>query len=544
MNLWIVIGALLAPQFAAGEAGLMPDDGRAEAYARFALDHRGDAVRGRKIFADANRAACSRCHRVRGEGGQIGPDLSDIAGKFDRPLLIESVLYPSRQIVEGYRTTLVATTDGRVVSGIAKEETDGSLTLVDAEGKKQVLHRTEIDTRKTSETSLMPENIASMLAREEFADLIGYLETLRPAGQGTPGSGLAGPVGLPPGFHSTRVAESLTAATAMEVAPDGRVFVCEQAGTLRVVKADRLLDQPFVKFAVDTSWERGLIGVAFDPGFVKNRYLYVNYVAAHPYPHHRISRLTASGDVAEAGSETILFEGDNQLKLGGNKPDGHQGGALHFGLDGKLYIAIGDQTAGAPAQRLDTLQGKLLRLNPDGSIPEDNPFQETARGKYRAIWALGLRNPFTFAVQPKTGRIFLNDVGETRWEEIDEGFAGANYGWPASEGPTTDSRFRGPIHHYPVASIAGGAFCPADTERGFPAEYRGKYFFADFVKGWIKVLDPDHPEQVMTFATGLARPVDLKFGPDGSLYVLLRNAWVVDQNFRPRTGSLIRIRYE
>ncbi len=190
---------------------------------------------------------------------------------------------------------------------------------------------------------------------------------------------------------------------------------------------------------------------------------------------------------------------------------------------------------------MTTFQGKLLRLNPDGSIPADNPFCRTARGKYRAIWAMGLRNPFRFAVQPGTGRIFINDVGQDRWEEIDEGVPGGNYGWPASEGPTADTRFRGPIHHYPVASITGGAFCPSGPETQFPPRYRGRYFFMDFVKGWIKVLDPDHPKEVETFAEGLMRPVDMAFGPDGSLYVLLRDAWVVDGNFRPGTGSLLRI---
>ena len=109
---------------------------------------------------------------------------------------------------------------------------------------------------------------------------------------------------------------------------------------------------------------------------------------------------------------------------------------------------LGEQTAGMPAQAMTTLQGKLLRLNPDGSIPDDNPFYHTARGKYRAIWALGLRNPFTFAVQPGTGRILINDVGQGTWEEVNEGVAGANYGWPMTEGPTSDPRFRGPIHHY------------------------------------------------------------------------------------------------
>ena len=157
-------------------------------------------------------------------------------------------------------------------------------------------------------------------------------------------------------------------------------------------------------------------------------------------------------------------------------------------------MALGDQTAGMPAQEMTTLQGKLLRLNPDGSIPEDNPFYRTAHGKYRAIWALGLRNPFTFAVQPETGRIMINDVGQGTWEEVNEGIAGANYGWPKTEGPTADRRFRSPIHHYSVASIAGGAFCPSKISAGFPPQYQGKYFFMDFVRGWINVLDPDHPD--------------------------------------------------
>src|SRR5262249_41027017 len=158
--------------------------------------------------------------------------------------------------------------------------------------------------------------------------------------------------------------------------------------------------------AVDSEWERGLIGVTLDPDFPRNGFVYVCYVAAEPYPHHRVSRFTARGDFAAPGSERILFEGDDQRKLGGKVPAGHQGGAIHFGADGKLYVAIGDQTAGEPSQRLDTLQGKLLRLNPDGSTPGDNPFVDLARGKYRAVWATGLRNPFTFAVQPETGRIF------------------------------------------------------------------------------------------------------------------------------------------
>jgi uncharacterized repeat protein (TIGR03806 family) len=350
---------------------------------------------------------------------------------------------------------------------------------------------------------------------------------------------------LPPGFAETVVATGLTGATGLAVAPDGRVFVCEQTGALRVVKDDRLLPTPFVTVPVDSFWERGLIGVTLDPDFPKNGLVYVCYVTPHPYPHHRISRFTARGDVAVPGSEVILFEGDDQRKLGGGVPAGHQGGGLHFGKDGKLYVGIGEHTNSPAAQRLDTLQGKLLRLNPDGSIPADNPFYTKARGKYRATWAIGLRNPFAFAVQPGTGRIFINDVGDARWEEINEGVAGANYGWPHSEGPTTDRRFRGPLYAYDHGqgqSITGGTFYNPPI-RQFPAEYLGKYFFADYMANWIRVLDPDDPRAVTTFSTGLAGPVDLQVTPDGSLYCLNRNAWVKDGAFKPHTGSLHRIRY-
>jgi uncharacterized repeat protein (TIGR03806 family) len=350
---------------------------------------------------------------------------------------------------------------------------------------------------------------------------------------------------LPAGFADTVLATGITGATAMEIAPDGRIFVCEQTGALRVVKDDKMLPKPFVTVPVDSYWERGLIGVALDPDFPKNHYLYLCYVTAKPYPHHRVSRFTARGDTAVPGSEVVLLEGDDQRKLGGSQPAGHQGGAIHFGKDGKLYIAIGEQTAGAPAQRMDTFQGKLLRISRDGSIPEDNPFFNTAKGKFRAIWALGLRNPFAFAVQPGTGRIFINDVGDARWEEINEGAAGANYGWPLSEGYTANPKYKNPIHAYDHTvgrSITGGAFYDPPV-RQFPRRYAGKYFFMDYMDNWIRVLDPKDPKSVTLFATGLAAPVDLKVGPDGSLYYLNRNLWVKDDKFKPKTGSLHRVSY-
>jgi glucose/arabinose dehydrogenase len=323
---------------------------------------------------------------------------------------------------------------------------------------------------------------------------------------------------------------------------DGRILICEQTGSLRVLKDGKLLDTPMLTVKVDNNWERGLIGVTVDPQFPKLPYVYVCYVSDEGFPHHRISRFTVDGDVAIEGSEKILLKGDDQTKLGGHVPAGHQGGALHFGNDGKLYIGIGEQTAGLPAQKLDTFQGKILRINSDGAIPEDNPLISETTDKYQAIWAYGCRNPFTFAFQRSSGKLFINDVGG-KYEEINLGVAGANYGWPkVDHGPTDTAGFHGPQHIYPEASISGGDFLESTSaNEKWPSELTGKYFFADFVHGWIKWIDPEEPEQSNEFAFGLRRPVDIRFAADGSLYVLLRNAWVIDGKFEGGTGSLVSI---
>jgi putative heme-binding domain-containing protein len=505
-----------------------------------AMNSGGDPKRGKEVFASP-LTNCATCHKVHGQGGNLGPDLSQVGGKFDRTHLIESILDPSAEITQGYHATIIETKSGRIFTGIVRSESPTAVTLLDAKGTSVTLAPDDIESRVVSPVSLMPEGLADPLTPAEFTHLIAYLETLRTGRAPTPGEGTTRPLTLPPGFRADVVASGLTGATALEAAPDGRIFVCEQTGTLRVVRDGKLLSAPFVTLPVEATWERGLIGVTIDPNFPRTPHVFVCYVAARPYPHHVVSRFTARGDVAEPGNEHVLFEGDDQTKLGGTVPAGHQGGAIHFGKDGKLYIAIGDQTAGKPAQELNSLLGRLLRINPDGSIPEDNPFFARAAGKYRATWALGLRNPFTFAVQPETGRLFINDVGG-RSEEINEGVAGANYGWPTVEhGPTTDPRFRGPIHHYPTACISGGAFAPSKLP--WPKEYAGQYFFGDFNHGWIKTLDPANPAKARTFAVGLRRPVGLRFGGDGGLYVLVRDAWVMDGAFKGGTGHLLRIQY-
>jgi glucose/arabinose dehydrogenase len=350
---------------------------------------------------------------------------------------------------------------------------------------------------------------------------------------------------LPVGFVEARIAEGINAATAMAVASDGRVFVAEQTGKLRLVKDDKLLAEPFLSVSVDSYWERGLIGVTLAPDFPTTPHVFVLYVAARPYPHHRLSRFTAVGDGVMPGSEVVLFEGDDQTKMGGTIPAGHQGGPIRFGPDDKLYAALGEQTAGKPSQALDSLLGKILRLNADGSIPEDNPFYSETEGKYRAIWARGLRNPFSIAFEPVTKRLFVDDVGQSSWEEINVVERGGNYGWPMVEGFSTNQAFSNPLHAYPPVlgrSITGGVFYHPPV-RQFPSNYVGKYFFLDYMAHWLRVLDPDKPEKSSLFGRNLNGPVALELARDGSLYVLNRGAWVRDNRFLTNSGSLVRIRY-
>jgi glucose/arabinose dehydrogenase len=189
-------------------------------------------------------------------------------------------------------------------------------------------------------------------------------------------------------------------------------------------------------------------------------------------------------------------------------------------------VAAGDNAEHENAQSLGNLKGKILRINKSGTIPTNNPFHSTASGQNRAIWALGLRNPFKFAFQPDTGRMFINDVGERAWEEINRGASGANYGWPLYEGPESDSKYRNPVFAYghggdPATTgcaITGGTFYNPTTAL-FPSSYEGDYFFADLCSGWIRSFDPSTRE-TSEFATGLDRPVDLKVSQDGSLYYL------------------------
>lgn len=349
---------------------------------------------------------------------------------------------------------------------------------------------------------------------------------------------------FPTNFTATSLSAGLTSPTSMAVAPDGSVYITQQTGALKVWKAGTTTT--LNAFPVDSAGERGLIGVAVDPNFASNRYVYVHYTNSAAPVHNVVRRITvdAAGTAMVPGSETPLIDMNN---LSG--ATNHNGGAIHFGADGKLYISVGDNANSSNSQTVANLLGKILRINSDPAnvIPTDNPtsfpgIAGTPAGNNRAIWAVGLRNPFTFAVHPLTGRMFIDDVGENTWEEINDGIAGRNYGWSATEGRFTAAsfpNFTNPLvayHHtngalnFPANigsftgfAIVGGAFyAPAPgTKPNFPIAYNEDYFFGDNITSIIRTFDPV-ANNGAGFATGVSGVVAFGLAPDNTLLVLRR----------------------
>jgi glucose/arabinose dehydrogenase len=335
----------------------------------------------------------------------------------------------------------------------------------------------------------------------------------------------------PTGFAQSYVAGSLRLQTAVAFAPDGRIFVAEQSGNVRIIKNNVTLTTPFVTVPVDARGERGLIGIAVDPDFLTNNYIYIYYTHTSngSAPRNRISRFTASNDVATGGETIILdLEPLSSAVI-------HNGGALHFGPDGKLYVAVGENANTFSAQNLDSYNGKLLRINKDGSVPEGNPFP-TGSEQRRRVWAYGLRNPFTFSIDHETGKIFVNDVGQALWEEINDATVGGrNFGWPMTEGRFNQESFptlTNPVYAYAHGSgtdgigcaIVGGTFIsPSNTN--YPQQYRGKYLFQDNCGNWINILDLSNGTAVRSpFATAVtANSLGLTMGIDGLMYICARH---------------------
>jgi len=329
---------------------------------------------------------------------------------------------------------------------------------------------------------------------------------------------------FPSGFSQVKMA-AIEAATAMAFAPDGRLFVCQKTGQVRIIKNGVLLATPFLTLTVDQNGERGISRKTFEPKFKPNNNGYNYYTCTNPNQNHTPTRLTANGDVVMAGSELPLLDAEPLTTVF------HNGGGLGFGPDGKIYLSMGEDNKPNNAQNLDVYKGKLLRINKDGSAPADNPYSSSTSQVTKKIWCLGLRNPYTLAFQPGTGKLFINNVGADNWEEIHDGTAaGKNFGWPAVEGNSPNPDYTNPVFSYPHEStgqkgcaITGGTFFnPSSTN--YPAQYNGKYFYMDYCNGWMYYLTLGSTVTNHFFSSGMGtKNLALQVGPDGNLYYIKRD---------------------
>ena len=362
---------------------------------------------------------------------------------------------------------------------------------------------------------------------------------------------------VPPGLADELVA-NVDAPSAFGFTPDGRILVATLPGVVRVIKDGAVLARPALDLSavVCTERERGLLGLAVDPQFATNRFVYLYYTFAKQgtceihnptNPVNRVSRFKLGlNNRIDPASERVLI--DDMPSYNAN----HNAGALEFGLDETLFVTVGDggcDYAGDSgcaklndaSRDQNILLGKVLRITRAGRIPADNPYQgagtvrcalsggrTTSGNRCRETYASGFRNPFRLAVDPATGMLFVNDVGQAVWEEVDDVVAGGDYGWNIREGfcatgSTTDcgpppAGLTNPIHAYPHAdgcnAITAGAFVPPGAWGG-GGVYDGDYLFSDFGCPTIfRLHRSDATWTTSTFATALpSKAVDFVFGP-------------------------------
>jgi glucose/arabinose dehydrogenase len=354
-----------------------------------------------------------------------------------------------------------------------------------------------------------------------------------------------------PRFVVESLTENLALPTGIAIAPDGSIFIAEKAGRVKLWRSGVLHGEPVldIRDSVNDMNDRGLIGIALHPRFLENGYLYLAFVHDPPGAQPdsadprqgRIVRYTVDRDVARPNSATVILDDFDSSTMQ------HSVGSLRFASDGALFASFGDgalsqgiQKISLQSQRLDNIQGKLLRIDTLGNGLPGNPYFDAAnpRSARSRIWASGFRNPFRFGIEPNSGLPFVGDVGWNTYEWLARATPGANFGWPCIEGAQPIQEFAAAAecssvqpgeftsktliyaHEGAPASITGGDF---NTGRYFPDDTRGQLFFADYSKFWVRRAALDAQGNVTgtyDVIANIGEPVDVQFGPDGALYVL------------------------
>ena len=312
-------------------------------------------------------------------------------------------------------------------------------------------------------------------------------------------------------YRVETVAENLEVPWSIAFAPDGRIFVTERIGNLRVIENGILNPEP-IKILNVGGFEGGLLGIALDPNFEENHYIYLYYTYNDFLStYNKLSRFTESNN--QLSDEIILLD-----KISGGPF--HDGGRIKFGPDGKLYITTGEAGIPANAQDLNALGGKILRINSDGTIPDDNPFENSP------IYSYGHRNPQGLDWDPITGKLVISEHGSSAHDEVNVIEPGKNYGWPEVVGDETDPNYQSPLLHTGDETWApsGASFYDSDNIE----EWENKFFIATLRGNHLRMLDLDVERNevlssIALFQGEFGRLRDASVGPDGNLYILTSN---------------------
>lgn len=343
---------------------------------------------------------------------------------------------------------------------------------------------------------------------------------------------------LPTGFSIVEVVGDIENVSCFTFVDEDNILIAKQSGEIYLLSEGVLSNEPIVEIPTiitSVGGDKGLVGIKMDPDYPASPYVYVTYTVESAV-YNRISRFQYVDSDIELSSEEVLLE----LQPIPNR--WHTGGAIVIDDEGYLFSSTGDNSSPGRAQLMNFTHGKVVRINKDGSVPTDNPFYVGDGNPEDIIWTMGLRNPYTMAIHKPTNTIFVNDVGQHAWEEInDTSIGGRNFGWPAEEGYNSDgSIYDPPSYAYGHteddsdrlgSAITGGDFYDPDDPK-YPEEYIGKYFFLEFDKGWINYVDPiidghDHIHDLTssreTFGTEIPRGgIYLITSPDGYLYFFNR----------------------
>jgi len=322
-----------------------------------------------------------------------------------------------------------------------------------------------------------------------------------------------------PEFTIETLAQGLDTPWAIDFAPDGRVFISERDGRIRIIERNQLQPEPWMSLEVAATSEAGLLGLALDPSFTKNRFVYVAYTYRTGVLtlRNRLVRLREDGKTGKGVLDKILIDD----VAGANN---HDGGRVKFGPDGKLYWTMGDAQTTRHSQDLKSLNGKILRLNSDGSVPADNPFANSY------VYSYGHRNPQGIAWQPGTGRLYSTEHGPSGFQgccrdEVNFIEPGKNYGWPEIRGDETKPGMVPPV----IQAGTNETWAPTGVTFVSQGPWAGSLLFTG-LRGqtlYRVVLDPNDPNKSQTverhFFRRFGRLRDVVEGPDKALYLLTSN---------------------